>query len=354
MDPAEFAQLQGAVALQGQLLGQHENHLAQMNDRLAQLVTAVQALTVTPPSAVAPGGHQAQRGADGAPAVTPREPHVSPPERYSGESGSSCRGFISQCTLIFTLQPSAFTTDGAMVAYIMTLLSGRALAWANALLEKQSPLCSDFDRFIDEMKRVFDCPVRGRDAATRLLNLRQGRNSAANYAIEFRVLAAESEWSDAALIPTFLHGLSDEVKDELVSRELSEGLDSLITLAIQVDNRIREYRRERRLRMGPRAPDYSRVGPSAPEYSRAGPSAPDYSRLGPSASDYSRMVPNPPTSSAATDFSSAEEPMHLGRTRLTPRERQRRISKKLCLYCGESGHFLVSCPEREGNESAQQ
>lgn len=336
MDPAEFSQLQGAVALQGQLLGQHEHLLGQMNDRLAQLVSAVQTLTTaSPPAATAPGGIQAPAaaGAPLPPAITPREPHVPHPERYSGEPGS-CRGFLTQCTLVFTLQPSAFTTDGAMVAYIMTLLSGRALAWANALLERQSPLCSDYDLFIEEMKKVFDCPVRGRDAATRLLYLRQGRNSVANYAIEFRVLAAESEWTDAALIPTFLHGLSDEVKDELVSRELSEGLDSLITLAIQVDNRFRERRRERQLTRAPVSAERFRVGPSVP--------------------DYSRMPPSLPTSSAASDSPSTEEPMHLGRTKLTPKERERRMVARLCLYCGKPGHFLVSCPEREGNEPAQQ
>ena len=326
MDPAEFTQLQGAVALQGQLLGQHENLLTQMNDRLAQLISAVQNLTTAPPSAAAPAVARDPQ----CPVVTPREPHVQPPERYSGEAGS-CRGFLSQCTLIFTLQPSVFTTDGAMVAYIMTLLSGRALTWANALLEKQSPLCANYDLFIEEMKRIFDCPVRGRDAATRLLYLRQGRNSVADYAIEFRVLAAESEWTEAALIPTFLHGLSDEVQDELVSRELSEGLDTLITLAIQVDNRCRERRRQR-------------------QFTRAPPSAERF-RLGPNVPDSSRMVP---MSSAAAPPPPTEEPMQLGRAKLSARERERRTAERLCMYCGKPGHFRISCPERQGNEEAQQ
>lgn len=40
------------------------------------------------------------------------------------------------------------------------------------------------------------------------------------------------------------------------------------------------------------------------------------------------------------------EPMQVGRTRLTPEERQRRISAHLCLYCGSPGHFLAQCPVR--------
>ena len=333
MDPAELARLQGAVVSQGQLLGQHETLLGQMNNRLAELVTAIQNMTAAPPAA------PPAAAAAPAPDVTPREPRAPPPERYSGESGP-CRGFLTQCNLIFTLQPSAFTTDGSRVAYVMTLLTGRALAWANALIERQSPLCANYKLFTDEMRRVFDCRVRGRDAATRMLNLRQGRNSVANYAIDFRVLAAESGWSDDALIPTFLHGLSDEVKDELVSRELSEGFDSLVTLAIQVDNRIRERRREKRL---------SSASGLAERF-RERPRAPDYFREGPSASDDARMFPSPPMASAAAGVSSTEEPMQLGRTKLSPRERERRMAAKLCLYCGKPGHFLASCPEREGNE----
>ena len=83
------------------------------------------------------------------------------------------------------------------------------------------------------LTRLHDCLIYSK-GATR-----------ADYTIEFRVLAAESNWNEAALIPTFLSGLSDAVKDELVSWELQERLDSLFSLAIQVDNHIHEHRREK-------------------------------------------------------------------------------------------------------------
>ncbi|XP_061100251.1 uncharacterized protein LOC133130042 [Conger conger] len=38
------------------------------------------------------------------------------------------------------------------------------------------------------------------------------------------------------------------------------------------------------------------------------------------------------------------EPMQLGRMRLTPSERQRRVRQGLCVYCGQAGHFLAACP----------
>ena len=320
--PAEIDAIKRAVANQGQILGQHENLLKNIDAVVAQLLAAQtkgQAAVNLQPSIAA---------------VTPREPHVQPPERYSGESGSSCRGFLSQCSLLFTLQPSAFTTDVGKVRYVMTLLTGRALAWANALIERDSDLCSDFDQFIEEMKRIFDCPVRGRDAATRLLVLRQGRNSVKDYAIEFQVLAAESEWPMATLMPVFMNGLSEEIKDELASREYHD-LDALVTLATQVDNRISQRRRERQMMRTPVSNERHQILP-------------------PMVPDYSRIVTK--SSASADSSSSSEEPMQLGHTRLSYKEKTRRKTKGLCLYCGESGHLLGSCPVRpdnQGNGGAQ-
>lgn len=44
----------------------------------------------------------------------------------------------------------------------------------------------------------------------------------------------------------FLQGLSEELKDKLVVRDETFSLDELISLAIRLDNHLRECRRERR------------------------------------------------------------------------------------------------------------
>lgn len=38
------------------------------------------------------------------------------------------------------------------------------------------------------------------------------------------------------------------------------------------------------------------------------------------------------------------EPMHLGRAPLSPFKRQRRLSLRVYLYCGESDHYIASYP----------
>ncbi|KAI2657504.1 putative mitochondrial protein [Labeo rohita] len=38
------------------------------------------------------------------------------------------------------------------------------------------------------------------------------------------------------------------------------------------------------------------------------------------------------------------QPMQMGQSRLSPREREKRRSRGLCLYCGEAGHMVAQCP----------
>lgn len=73
----------------------------------------------------------------------------------------------------------------------------------------------------------------------------QGDRRAANYSIEFRTVAAESEWNAPSLYDAFYEGLSDVIKDELVAQEPPTDLDSLIGTAIRIDGHLQERKRER-------------------------------------------------------------------------------------------------------------
>jgi hypothetical protein len=142
-------------------------------------------------------------------------------------------------------------------------------------------------------------------------------------ACEFRTLAAESGWNDQALHGTFRNALTDTLKDELVSREEPNGLDELISLTIHIDNSLRERWRERGRRVACPIPSAS--------------------------------VPCSPFPTAShLQAGSNPEPMQLGRTRLSPEERQRCISIRSCLYCGQVGHLVSTCSLCPAKEGAQQ
>uniref|UniRef100_A0A8D0CUG7 Gypsy retrotransposon integrase-like protein 1 n=1 Tax=Sander lucioperca TaxID=283035 RepID=A0A8D0CUG7_SANLU len=174
-----------------------------------------------------------------------REPFVPAPERYDGNMGT-CGDFLTQCSLVFEQQPLTYASERSRIAYLINSTSGSARSWGSAVWESQSDVCNSYVAFTTEMRKVFDHPVRGKEAAKRLFSLRQGSRSVAEMAVEFRTLAAVSGWNDEALQGVFINALSETLKDELVSHDESPTLDNLISLTIRLDNRIRERRRERR------------------------------------------------------------------------------------------------------------
>ncbi|KAL0159846.1 hypothetical protein M9458_043571, partial [Cirrhinus mrigala] len=134
--------------------------------------------------------------------------------------------------------PVTFASEPSKEALVLTLLSGRAAQWGTAVWENQHPCCASFQLLSEEMRRVFDRAVLGREAASVLADLRQGDRNVSDYSIEFRTLAAECKWNEAAQWDMFLHGLADRVQKKIFTLELPADLDGLISLALRVDSRL--------------------------------------------------------------------------------------------------------------------
>lgn len=100
----------------------------------------------------------------------------------------------------------------------------------------KSPILQSYTDFSTEMPRVFDHPLRGKDASGPLFSLGQGPNPVSHYAIDFRILAAESGWNEVALCGAFYCGLNDDLKDKLAARDDTDSLEELMGLAICLDN----------------------------------------------------------------------------------------------------------------------
>ena len=108
----------------------------------------------------------------------------------------------------FRLQPTSYASDQAKIAYTLNLLRGKAAQWGTALWEVGSEALDSHEIFVTEMKRVFDHPIQGSEAATRLLSLRQDTQSAANYSVDFCILAVEMGLNEPAFVSFFKRGLS--------------------------------------------------------------------------------------------------------------------------------------------------
>ncbi len=126
-----------------------------------------------------------------------------------------------------------------------------------------------------------------------ILTLKQGRNTAVQFTLAFRTLAAQTGWPDDPLKLHFRRGLNPELQTELACRDEGKTLDQLIDLSICIDNMIRSRR--------------------------------------PSRGSTFRSL-NPPVVPE-------QEAMQVGHAHISPEDRDRRYRQNLCLYCGQAGHF---------------
>ncbi|XP_057708757.1 uncharacterized protein tanc1b isoform X4 [Corythoichthys intestinalis] len=326
MDPTDSESTRRVIACHGHVISQHEQSLRELANAIGSLITRVEKMTSPSQScgivdaAVAPD--QLPPSSMGPPASF-REPVLPHPHRYEGEPGA-CRQFLHQCSLVFDQQPYTFASDSSRVAYAMSLLAGKAATWAMAVSNSTPTIRQSYETFKTEFMRVFDHPVKGKEAGSRLLDFFQGDLSVADYSIQFRILAAECGYGETALCGIFRRGLSPAVKDELAARDDSSGLEDLISLSVLLDNRLKERERERAMETRGRRWPSPRGGPTA---------------------DRADGFVEPSFVSTPTrgPGSTGVEPMRLGGGRLSAAERRRRMTTGLCLYCGLPGHHVAAC-----------
>lgn len=299
MDTAGQDSVRSALTQQGALLGQHESRLTSTSREVEYLTNQVADLTARL--------HELQfetlQGAQASHQAP--EPRCNNPPTYDGDP-TSCRAFLSQCSVVFTLQPRTYALEETKVAFVLTLLTGRARDWGTSVWEARAPCVSSFSSLRHEMIRLFDRSARGQEAADQLARLRQEGQSVTQYAIKFKTLAASCDWNEGACHAMFRAGLDEDIQDELATHDLPQDFDTLTNLALRIEGRLRRRDHRRFLRSSTRREDPGSL---------------------------STMVPP-----------SDHEPMQVGRLHLTSHEKQQRLAQGLCLYCGKPGHFAAKCP----------
>ena len=157
-----------------------------ISHQMATLSTTVQAVQSTSASWTPPPSTYESGGAGVAPVWMPGtlEPRLPAPERFDGSPGEY-RAFLTQCKLIFSLQPLTFPTDASRVAYIISQLTGQAKRWGTTAWNAQRPCIRSAECFMAEIHRVFDRSATGPEAGRELLCLHQGRASVSDYARKY-------------------------------------------------------------------------------------------------------------------------------------------------------------------------
>ncbi|KAJ1306586.1 hypothetical protein OPQ81_007586 [Rhizoctonia solani] len=133
----------------------------------------------------------------------------------------------------------------------MNQKEGQPKKWGQIYLEKlidgtPEPILVDWDSFEAAFLHNWSDPAALQIAERRLCELKQTK-SATDYATEFRNIASDLEWSDAALMASFCQGLEKEVRGKLIVFTLYQNintLDALISTTCLIDDTLFEAKRE--------------------------------------------------------------------------------------------------------------
>nr|AFJ03903.1 retrotransposon-like protein 1 [Sus scrofa] len=186
------------------------------------------------------------------------------PATFSGDR-REYHEFIVLCQLILQSYPGMYYSDRLRVGYVMCHLSGMALEWAKDLMEKNSPLVSDFPAFLEAMSDMFEYRQTLRVAEEAMFNLRQGDRAAIEYINEFQGLVPTLGWPDEVLQAHLCQGLKEEIRHYLFRIPQPESLDSLIVLVLQIEEKLAERRAMLRLPPEARPRNLTWIDSPAPE-----------------------------------------------------------------------------------------
>ena len=75
--------------------------------------------------------------------------------------------------------------------------------------------------------------------------MKQEGRSVVEHGAKFQAVAARLDWDEEPLMRCFYQGLREDVKDELAKEERPEHLSVYIAMAVRIDQRLYERRRER-------------------------------------------------------------------------------------------------------------
>ncbi len=196
IDPAVFFHFTTEVSAQAMILVTHQQQLTRLTLLTEEMITAVRELRQQTPVAQTPASSIPPP--DPTPSTSTTSPRLAFPDKFDG-SPSKCKGFLLQCSMFVSQQPRLYPTDESRIAFVCSLLTGRALEWATAVWSDGHSAFPTFTAFIQRFKEVFNHPAGGREPGEQLISLRQRGGSAADYALSFRTLAAQTGWPDDPL-----------------------------------------------------------------------------------------------------------------------------------------------------------
>jgi hypothetical protein len=186
---------------------------------------------------------------------------VQKPSPFKGEQGSDARRFLAAFTMWAAAQGTALNIvdqqgnavdrrDSDWIRAALSYLQDDASIWGSPAMEEFAnggvPFAGNWETFRRDFKARFETVDEVVDAKERLRVLWQDSSTVPEYAALFKELMTRTGYSSVDLRDRFYEHLATRIKDELVHTARPIGtFDELVTVASDIDVRIRQRRAER-------------------------------------------------------------------------------------------------------------
>ncbi len=266
---------------------------------------------------------------------------VKEPRVFDGHA-SELEPFLRELRAAVHLQRAGLATSYDKAQYMLPYLKapGRPSEWFSAIEKTKKNLLNDFDALLKDFKSHFESSDLKAQMQRKLEDLVQ-TGAASDYAAAFYDITSHLDLTEESKMLSFRRGLKPAVLDGLAliipqpSTLANMVLNTTTIDDNQHQNTLERKRRNQRNGIPTTSNNNVRHTNNTQSYAQA-------------------AAPSPSTQVVPMEIDAFNTKR---RPRLTPEERKRRFDNKLCLYCGNSGHVVSSCPtapKKDGKPSAGQ
>ena len=161
---------------------------------------------------------------------------------FDSGKAEELRTWIIQLHNKLAAQPHRYSDNQACLRYAVNLLSGATLCLIRGYVSENTGRIrlETLKALLDLLHQAFDDPDRTRTANHEIQKLKEKSSTFATDFAEFGRIMGDLNWNEEAQREQLYEGLSDEIKDALVtSRPRSDSRGHLIQICRELDNRIR-------------------------------------------------------------------------------------------------------------------
>jgi hypothetical protein len=307
-----------------------------------------------------------QRSSESPSLSSSKEPKANDPASFDGKNPEKLEQFITQCELVFKLQPSCYSSESVRVNYMISYLSGFALDAVRPFIDvSPTPVkISTKEDFVRYLRSNFGDPDIKGSTIRKLRSLVQ-KGSAAEYFSRFREYIAVLGWrEEIQIVDRAIQGLKPEIKDEIARHpDNFDTLDELVRFVTRLDNRLRA--REIEKKTEEKKSEEKKDNAKSNFNPKAQTSSSFASVTQVQGQKACGVVPSQTTTYKSSSFTPSANtsakppqpelslPIYPGYPLPPPQDassevkREYRMTHGFCLFCGEKGHSIGDCKARE-------